>query len=402
MSCVVCQPRQTCIRLISVIMLTWLSMTSWSDTVMQDYRQQQQEATRFLWQATFGPTPAEVSQVMELGMEGWIDKQLSLPPSRSQMSRTIEIAMMAEPEFSWFENSIFNQSGQQSVQHYQLSAWWEQALTAPDQLRQRVAYALSQILVTSIKEPPLSKRTEALAVYNDILLKHAFGNYRDLLSDISYSPAMGVYLSHQGNRKANIKRQTSPDENFARELMQLFTLGLYQLDPDGTPLSDRHGQKIPTYSQQDVMELARVFTGWDLVGNKRFGNKQRNQGSYLEAMEFTPKLHDSGSKTLLGETIPEKLSGQEDVEAALDIVFSQPSVAPFISRLLIQRLVSSNPSSGYIHRVSAVFEDNGQGVRGDLKAVIKAILMDREARQISDIEEHSIAKKIKEPVISFA
>ncbi len=366
---------------------------------LPSYNLLRQDAVRLLWQASFGPTPEAISTILEQGTEGWINQQLAMPASRSQLSRTIEIAMMAEPDASWFDKSVFNSIANGRVRHYQSSAWWEQALTAPDQLRQRVAFALSQITVVSITEPPLYKRSEALAVYNDLLLKHAFGNYRELLSAVSYSPAMGVYLSHQGNRKANPKRQTSPDENYARELMQLFSIGLYRTTLDGQPALDQDGQKVPVYTQQDVMELARVFTGWDLVGNTGFGRKNRFFGSYLQPMEFTQKLHDSGEKTLLGQIIPAGLGGEQDVEAALDIIFSQPSVAPFISRQLIQRLVSSNPSPAYIKRISSVFVDNGQGIRGDLASVVKAILMDSEARIPTENNAHG---KLKEPIVAFA
>ena len=215
------------------------------------------------------------------------------------------------------------------------------------------------------------------------------------MGPIVYSPAMGIYLSHQGNRKANPKKQTSPDENFARELMQLFSLGLYQTSLDGTPILDNDGNKIPAYSQQDVMELARVLTGWDLTHNLRFGQKDRKHGSYLEPMEFSGQFHDFGSKKFLGQTIPEKLTGKDDVEAALDILFDQPTVAPFVSHILIQRLVTSNPSPEYIQRVSFAFDNNGEGVRGDMKAVIKAILLDDEARLAKDSQPYLIAKKNK-------
>ena len=184
--------------------------------------------------------------------------------------------------------------------------------------------------------------------------------------------------------------------------MQLFSLGLYQTALDGTPVLDKNGKKIPAYSQQDVMELARVFTGWDLVGNDRFGQKRFDMGSYLEPMEFSTRFHDSGSKRILGSTIPEKLAGRDEVEAALDILFSQPSVAPFVSRLLIQRLVTSNPSPAYIHRVSLVFENNGEGIRGDMKAVIKAILLDDEARRSQYRNSELIASKLKEPVLALS
>ena len=399
----------------SVLLLLYCAATSWADSneqtvsnirpkiPLQEYRLARQEATRFLWQSSFGPTVDEVDRVLNLGIEGWIDQQFEMPLSQSQLSRTIEIALMAEPQSQWFDKSVFNASSNWRVQNYQSSAWWEQALTAPDQLRQRVAYALSQIVVVSTTEPPLHNRAEALAVYNDLLLKHAYGNYRELLSAISYSPAMGIYLSHQGNRKENPKKQTSPDENFARELMQLFSVGLYKTGLDGIPVLDENSKKIPAYSQHDVMELARVFTGWDLVGNDGFGRKGQKRASYLEPMEFTDQFHDFGGKNLLGYTIPEKLDGKEDVEAALDILFMQPTVAPFVSKRLIQRLVTSNPSPQYIQRVSLVFENNGTGIRGDMKAVVKTILTDQEARFMgSNKNQQQLARKLKEPVVAFS
>jgi|TARA_R110000868_G_scaffold750_9_gene5541 uncharacterized protein (DUF1800 family) len=355
------------------------------------------EAIRILQQASFGPGPVSIAEVMSAGVEHWVDEQLAMPQKYSQLQRTIQLALMEDPARNWFETSMFNSQAVYRVRDFQQSAWWEQALTAPDQLRQRVAFALSQLLVVSVSEPPLHLRTEGLAAYNDLLLKYAFGNYRELLSAVTYSPAMGIYLSHQGNRKANPKTETSPDENYARELMQLFSIGLYRLNPDGSIQPDGQGNPVPSYTQTDVMELARVLTGWDLVGNLKYGDKNQRRIQVIEPLEFTKEFHDFGSKVLLGKPIEAKLSGKADIERALDILFAHPNVGPFVSKHMIQRLVSSNPSAAYIGRVSAVFNDNGKGVRGDMKALVRTILLDPEARNPA-----AGAEKLKEPVLALA
>lgn len=356
------------------------------------------QAKRFLTRATFGPVKTDIEQLQSVGYEQWIKQQLATPRQQKLLNRTIEIALMAEPNADWFSASGFLGEQSSPVWIYQNSAWWQVSLTAPDQLRQRVAFALSEILVVSTAaEPYLRNRAEGVAAYYDLLLDHAFGNYRDLLSAVTYSPVMGVFLSHHGNRKANPKRGTAPDENYARELMQLFSIGLYQLNPDGSPKLDTrldaNEELIPVYTQQDVMELARVFTGWDMVGNKRYGQRNNEGGNLTVPMEFNEQFHDFGSKTLLGKTIPADLSGKDDVEAALDIIFAQPEVGPFVCQQLIQRLVSSNPSPEYLQRVTKVFNDNGEGVRGDLAAVTKAILLDPEALSTESV------KKFKEPIL---
>lgn len=353
------------------------------------------EAKRFLARTTFGPIKPDVEQLQTQGYQQWLDAQLNMPRQQKILNRTIEIALMAEPNAHWFSESGFLGAQSSPVWIYQNSAWWEAALTAPDQLRQRVAFALSEILViSSAAEPYLRNRAEGVAAYYDLLLDHAFGNYRDLLSAITYSPAMGVFLSHHGNKKANPKRGTAPDENYARELMQLFSIGLYKLNSDGTPILDEQGELIPVYTQNDVMELARVFTGWDMVGNKRYGQRNNAGGNLTVPMEFNKEFHDADAKTLLGQTIPAGVTGKEDIEAALNIIFSQPEVGPFVCKHLIQRLVMSNPSADYLQRTVNVFNNNGNHVRGDLRAVITAILLDPEALKNQGV------KKFKEPIIA--
>ena len=360
------------------------------------------EAKRFLARATFGPTQTDIAALQEKGYEQWLDEQIAMPIQQRQLNRTIALALMAEPAEQHFAANGFMGPQSSPTWVYQTSAWWEAALTSPDQLRQRVAYALSQILVVSTAaEPYLRDRAEGVAAYNDLLLEHAFGNYRDLLSAITYSPAMGVFLSHHGNRKGDPKKGTSPDENYARELMQLFSLGLYQVNSDGTAklktTPENTSEPIPVYTQTDVMELARVFTGWDMVANPNFGNRGNKTGNLTVPMEFNKDFHDFGEKTLLGKTIPANLSGKEDVEAALDIIFAQPEVAVFVSKQLIQRLVTSNPSPEYIARVANAFNDNGHGVRGDLVHVIRTLLLDPDAKNVE-----LKAQKLREPVLVVA
>ncbi|WP_221800668.1 DUF1800 domain-containing protein [Oceanobacter mangrovi] len=373
----------TLLRPVTLLVTLAISVNSWAETICAS------PEYRLATQASFGATPDLLAAIRAEGQQGWIDQQLAMPVSGSQLNRTIELALKIEPDINWFGKNGFNPDAIARVQNFQSSAWWQAALASPGQLRQRVAFALSQIWVTSIYEPPLQNRSEALAQYQDLLLSHAFGNYRDLMEAVSLSPTMGVYLSHQGNKPGN------PDENYARELMQLFTLGINQLNPDGTPVMV-NGQPVATYSQDDVMELARVLTGWDLVGNHRYGARNKLQGTYLVPMEFTPEQHDSDSKTLLGQQIPAGLTGKEDLQKALDIIFSQPSLPPFVSRQLIQKLVTSNPSAAYVKRVSSVFVDNGSGVRGDMKAVIRTILLDPEAR---GKEPDSVPAHLREPVL---
>lgn len=366
--------------------------------------QSYEQAFRFLRQASFGPSQEDIALVMSRGIDSWLDAQLNMRSAydsdrdahKTHLERMIEIATALEPGANWFPDNANNDSGQRIfngrasgyADSYQMSVWFENALNGPDQLRQKVAYALSQILVTSAGDPELERNAEALAHYYDILARHALGNFRELLGEVAKSPAMGVYLSHQGNEKASADGLTLPDENFARELMQLFAVGLYQLNIDGTPKRDGGGQLIPTYDQTDIEELSKVMTGWDLRYNNRYG---RNNGSYIHQMEFNPDHHQLEEKQVMGVSIADDGAGG-DLEQALDMLFAHPNAGPFIGRQLIQRLVSSNPSPQYIARVATVFNDNGRGVRGDLGAVVRAILLDEEARDESYAAEPGFGK----------
>lgn len=370
-----------------------------------------QKAFQLLKQSTFGPTSDELERVQAEGINAWVDHQLGMPSAYSSNSdthlthleRLIDLATSLEPGANWFktpngdvDSKYFDGRGTGRTADYQMSVWFESALDGEDQLRQRVAYALSQIMVVSAQQLPLDRQAESLAHYYDILARNAFGSFRTLIGEVARSPAMGIYLSHQGNEKANPGKNTLPDENFARELMQLFTIGLYKLNSVGVAITNAEGVPVPSYTQQDIEELARVMTGWDLQYNTKYG---RQDGSFVDFMEFNLDHHDFGAKNLLGQQIPANLPDGQDLDLALDILFAHENVAPFISKLLIQRLVSSNPSPSYVGRVASTFNDNGNGQRGDLKAVIRAILLDPEARD-PDAQTMYFGK-VNEPLLAY-
>lgn len=356
-------------------------------------------AAKLLYQGSFGPTPAALLSAQQVTRQQWIAAQMQLAPSW-HYPLTVQYCDGSITPTTIDADNVSSVNDKKSTNpraclKAQESVWLEHALTAQDQLRQRVAFALSQIFVVSSQEPPLAKYGDGLAWYYDLLVKHSFGNYRDLLQDVTLSPAMGVYLSMQGNRKENLNKNTFPDENYAREVMQLFSIGLYQLDISGQAMLDKQGNKIPSYQQGDVENLARVFTGWDLVANKRYGN--RRSGRYDTFMELSPKQHDYQEKQLFGQSIKAGMKADKELSASLDLLFNHPNVGPFISRQLIQRLVSSNPSPDYIKRIAMIFNDNGVGERGDLGAVVQAILLDDEAQ--GAVTESAL--KLKEPLLNY-
>jgi uncharacterized protein (DUF1800 family) len=275
----------------------------------------------------------------------------------------------------------------------------------PDTLRQRVAFALSEIFVISDRMETLAVQPEGMVAYYDMLLSHAFGNFRDLLYDVSVHPCMGVYLSHLHNRKPDPAANTFPDENYAREIMQLFSIGLWMLNPDGTRQLDAQGQPIPTYSNANITENARVFTGLSWGGTNT--NFDASEGDMTVPMKGWDAEHDLQPKNLLlGATTPLRTASSgntgtatlQDVNALIDNLFNHPNAGPFLARLLIQRMVTSNPSPAYIGRVAAKFANNGAGVRGDMKAVIKAILMDDEARNPAKLSDPTFGR-LREPML---
>ena len=277
--------------------------------------------------------------------------------------------------------------------------WWESAINADDQLRQRMALALSEILVVSDSDGlGLSSLQRGVTSYYDLFVKHAFGNYRDLLDEVTLHPAMGDFLSLTRNQKEDLEEGIRPDENYAREVLQLFTIGVHELNQDGTEKLDVNNQPIPTYNQKTIEEFAKVFTGWgysDIDWYDYF--EEADHSLPLKAFE---EYHDTSEKKLLnGVLSPANKTAREDLTFALDNIFNHPNVAPFISTQLIQRLVTSNPSAGYIDRVASVFNNNGNGVKGDLKAVVKAILLDDEA--LSQNKSPSFGK-LREPLLRIS
>ncbi|MFK7893684.1 MAG: DUF1800 family protein [Granulosicoccus sp.] len=331
-----------------------------------DIATQMRDAARLLEQGSFGPTDSEIDRVLSLGgPAAWIDAQLALPP-------TFHTSLVT---------TLFPYTGDRDIQKGRYQAFWDRAIRADDQLRQRVAFSLSHILVISDRNSAIKDHGNMVAAYYDVLLTHAFGNSRDLLQDVTLSPAMGTYLSMLGNAKPNIETGQRADENYAREVMQLFTIGLHGLNTDG---SRQPG--VGTYTQEDVENLARVFTGWawDVDRWKPYNGGWKPDRSVLERpMVSFAEHHDTDVKTFLGVTLPAGQTAEEDLQMALDILFNHPNVGPFIGKQLIMRLVTSNPSPAYVARVASAFNDNGQGVRGDLAAVVKSILLDPEARNES-------------------
>lgn len=359
------------------------------------------EMARFLAQAALGYDAKDLEAAADLGIESWIDEQMNMERSEyltvtdsfAQVLYDFYIAQGEDPE------DISNNPG---WQHFRYS-WWNNAVYGKDQLRQRVAYALSQILVIS-DQTDLGGHARGLASYYDMLSRHAFGNYRDLLYEMTLHPCMGFYLSHLNNPKAIPEYNINPDQNFAREIMQLFTIGLYELNIDGTRKKDAQGNDIPTYTNNDIVELAKVFTGLGFgaslegMNPPEFGNN-----IYGADMTFPMRMyedwHQEGEKKLIRNiTIPSGQSGIEDIQDAIDMLFNHPNTGPFISRLLIQRMVTSNPTPAYIARVASTFNNDGNGVRGNMKAVIKSILLDEEARSCESTTDPSFGK-MQEPVL---
>ncbi len=331
------------------------------------------EAARFLQQATLGATSEEIARVSEIGFAAWIDEQFALPASLTHV-----------------EARRAREAGHHFEMHH---AWWRQALTAPDLLRQRLAVALTEIFVVS--ETSIEFLPWEMMEYYDDLARLCSGNWRDLLRHVTLDPIMGFYLSHLNNQKPNPAQQRFPDENYAREIMQLFSIGLWELNPDGSRRRDAAGREIPTYDNATIGAFARVFTGLGFGGptaDPRNPEHFRRSPldptfvNYSAPMQMWEDEHDRDAKQLLrGTRLPAFAEapgrkGMDDIEDALDNLFFHPNVGPFFGRLLIQRLVTSNPSPAYVQRVAETFANNGRAVRGDLRAVVTAILLDPEAR----------------------
>ncbi|MET0333576.1 MAG: DUF1800 domain-containing protein [Rhizobacter sp.] len=352
------------------------------------------EAARFLTQASFGPTDASIQRVVDIGYAAWIDEQLALPPTshlaiwdaNTAALRTVNTAASAGLDGT-------------------INAFWRGAIAGDDQLRQRVTYALSQIFVISLQDTAVGNEPRAAAHYLDVLSTRGLGSYRGLLESVALHPMMGKYLSSLGNRKADTRTGRVPDENFAREVMQLFSVGLAQLDTDGTPRL-RDGAPIETFGPADITGLARVFTGWSWAcpvaptasNNTCFssgsvtvsGASQSDADRTIKPMINYPGLHATEEKSFLGTTIPANTDGPTSLRLALDALAAHPNIGPFIGRQMIQRLVTSNPSPAYVRDVALAFNRSG----GDMKVMVKAILLHPEARTLS-----ADGGKVKEPVL---
>lgn len=335
-------------------------------------------AARFLAQATVGANEDDLLRAQSIGYDAWFAEQFSRPRA-TQM-------------WDWLVTNGHSNPANINTTNGFDAAMWQQLISGNDQLRQRVGLALLDFLVVSINGLEGNWRAFAMASYVDVIMNNAFGNFRTLLREISTNAALGLYLTFRGSKRAN-DRGAQPDENYARELMQLFTLGVSRLNMDGT-VQLSGGNPIETYSEEDIKGLARVFTGWILAGTD----------TVLPDFLRPPMVnlaadHEPGAKTFLGTTIPANTDGPTSLNLALDTIFAHPNVPPFVSVRLIRRLVTSNPSPAYVGRVAAVFVNNGSGVRGDLRAVVQAILMDSEARNDTVGASSTSFGKQREPIL---
>lgn len=360
------------------------------------------DASRFLSQATFGASQQLIEEVAAMDFEDWIDQQAEINPTYL-LPVMIDVYNLGKQIY--VDNGGFevNYTDSPEWEHFDY-AWWQLNMTNEDLLRQRVAFALSEVFVISIHSDLLN-RGEAVADYYDVLIDNALGNYKDLLLDVTLHPSMGVYLSHLNNPRAIPEQNIHPDENYAREVMQLFSIGLFELNQNGSRKTDAQGNFIPTYDNNDISEFAKVFTGLGAGGvisqednfPPQFFLSQGNI-DFTVPMAMYENWHEPGEKQLLnGFVIPDGQTGMQDVEMAVEHLFNHPNVGPFIGRQLIQRLIKSNPSPEYISRVAEVFNNNGQGVRGDMKAVIKAILLDEEARTCEWLND-PVHGRLREPI----
>ncbi|MBW3512236.1 MULTISPECIES: DUF1800 family protein [Janthinobacterium] len=342
-------------------------------------------ASRFLGRATFGPDMAAIDALAASDSDAWFRAQFSKPQTlhRKYIDAKYPVAGAAAT---------------QAVPNDFYESFWQQAVRGDDQLRQRVTFALSEIFVVSTQNEAVWPQTRGVASYYDMLGQHAFGNFRTLLQGVATHPMMGLYLSHLRNQKESATR--TPDENFAREVMQLFTIGLYQLNADGS-LKLSGGKPIDTYTRDDVSGLAKVFTGWSWAGpdqgaNRFFGSVADPDRDW-KPMQNYAAYHSTSEKRFLGVSAAGAAGGEADMALALDTLFNHPNAGPFFGRQLIQRLVTSNPSPAYVGRVAAAFANNGSGVRGDMQAVIRAVLLDPEA--LAPAGSSLRTGKLREPLV---
>ncbi|TMH41778.1 MAG: DUF1800 domain-containing protein [Betaproteobacteria bacterium] len=360
------------------------------------------DAARFLNQASFGATEAEVNKVRTYGYSAWLEDQFFMP-GRSHEAYINTVSASLAPGQSLDDSHVMN-------------TFWREAATGQDQLRRRVAFALSQIFVVSLQDSTVSEFKRGVASYLDMLGRNAFGNYRQLLNEVTLHPMMGLYLSHLRNRKEDPARNRVPDQNYAREVMQLFSIGLYELNPDGTPRLVG-GQPVETYDSGDIVGLSRVFTGFSWAGPDKsdtrfFGGGMQDPDREVLFMQSYPSFHSISEKRFLTAVIPAGTNADPDgdLRIALDTIASHPNVGPFISRQLIQRLVTSNPTPAYVARVAQAFDagrytsglwSTGTGQRGELRATVAAILLDPEARTAARLADPGFGK-VREPILRTA
>lgn len=339
-------------------------------------------AARFAEQVSFGATPELIADIQSMGIEKWIDTQLAMPVQEATLPNDVL--------------NYSNQAGEFTAARYRIDEFWDSALTAKDQLRQRVAWAIFQYI------PVSSGQANGSLHYYNMLRRNAFGSYASLLREVTINPHMGFYLNNELNRPTSPQcLGCTPNENYARELLQLFTVGVVQLNADGSVIRDAQGKVKETYTQKDVEELARALTGWrpplNNTGLPSHSWPHYNLPMFPDPLSY---LHDSGQKNVMGMVIPSGLNASEELNVAISNIMKHPNVAPFVSLRLIQHLVTSNPSPQYLSRISAVFRNNGKGGVGDLSAVIKAILLDPEARKGDSLgSEDRQSGYLREPVL---
>ena len=376
----------------AMLTLVLCSPIAWGEPTQEEL----EAASRLAARATFGMSYEEIVAMAEEGLDEWLDEQIDMEctyyfpveeeiyelDEAGEYDEFRELFDIAEHELPWF------------VQPFAI-AWTQAVLYGEDQLCQRVAWALSQIFVVSSRG--IDNIPYQWTTYYDNLVRGALGNFRDLLHDVTFSAQMGIMLSHVNNSRPRPEIKRFPDENYARELMQLFSLGLFELNSDGTPRLDENGDTTPSYNAEDISELARVMTGFAFDGeHAQFNNGQWHLDAHLPMIVFDWH-HDKGEKVIVGDrVIPAGQSGKEDIEQALDVVFEHSNTGPFIVRQLIQHLVTSNPTPKYVQRVANAFADDGSGVRGNMKHVVRTILTDTEAREPAEPETFG---KLKDPAI---
>ncbi|WP_338393859.1 DUF1800 domain-containing protein [Fulvitalea axinellae] len=370
--------------------------------------------SKLLARAVLGADLELIDSVTRKGYSNWVDEQLKRPVQISFQKTTEEIWDYFRNAYikKWGRGKVVGNDQVQPYWFYWRMAWWHNIMNTDDQLRQRATLALSEIFVISEKSN-LELSGPGLANYYDMLSKHAFGNYRDLLFDVTMHPMMGVYLSHMNNGKTDKAKNLHPDENYAREIMQLFSIGLYELNTDGTRKKDAKGNDIPTYDNNDIKEFAKIFTGFAPAsyqyawgGFEGYSVEWANEYNYLvptinttDPMQLMEQWHEPGKKHLLRNTaVPAGQTALQDINAAIDNLFHHPNVGPFIGKLLIQRLVTSNPSKGYVKRVAEAFNDNGKGERGDMGHVFRSILLDPEALSEKSLSDPTFGK-VREPLL---